>query len=236
MDDLIDLRELLSQTEKTSSASLFFKTGPGDYAEHDQFIGISVPNLRKIAKRYALLSMPFIQTLIESPFNEERLLALFILIDQYQKGELRVKQQLYQFYLDNLTHINNWNLVDASAHLIIGAHLFNKDKEILLTLAESTVLWDRRVAIVSTWYFIRHRDYEWTIKLAEVLLSDQHDLIQKAVGWMLREAGKKEQAVLIDFLLRHASRMPRTMLRYAIEKLTAEERNYYLSLRRAAVI
>lgn len=207
--------------------SMFFKTGVGEYAEHDQFIGVKTAVLRSIAREFYLLSIPEIQTLIESPINEKRMLALFILVNQYQKGPLD-KETCYQFYIKNLVYINNWNLVDASAHWIVGAHLMNGDKCQLLKLTNSDIMWERRVAIVATWYFIRHDSLEWTVKLAELLRQDRHDLIHKAVGWMLREAGKRDLEVLIGFLEQYANTMPRTMLRYSIEKLSAEQRKIYM--------
>lgn len=210
-----------------SSTRMFFKTGKGEYAEHDQFIGVKTAVLRSIAKEFHTLTTSDIQTLIESPINEKRMLALFILVNQYQKGSLD-KEVCYQFYIKNLAHINNWNLVDASAHWIVGAHLMYDDKELLLKLANSDSMWERRVAIVSTWYFIRHDSMEWTVKLAELLRHDRHDLIHKAVGWMLREAGKRDQKILIEFLDKYANTMPRTMLRYSIEKLSAEQRKIYM--------
>lgn len=209
------------------ATSVYFKTGVGDYAEHDQFIGVKTGVLRSLAKDFHDLSLEELQALIESPINEKRLLALFILVNDYQKGPID-KETCYQFYLKNMAFVNNWNLVDSSAHLIVGAHLLHRDKELLLTLARSNILWERRIAIVSTWYFIRHEHYEWTIKLAELLRQDHHDLIHKAVGWMLREAGKRDQSVLFKFLDQYAQTMPRTMLRYSIEKLTDEQRKFYM--------
>lgn len=206
----------------------FFKTGIGDYAEHDQFLGVSVPELRKIAKNFQHLELKIIETVLHSAYNEERLLALFLLIHQYQKSDAKQKEKIFQLYLKNTKHINNWNLVDASAHLIVGAHLFETDRNILLTLAKSPDLWERRIAIVATWYFIRQNDLDWTFKLAVTLRNDNHDLIHKAVGWMLREAGKRNKNLLVTFLNQHASKMPRTMLRYAIEKFPQHERICFL--------
>jgi 3-methyladenine DNA glycosylase AlkD len=173
-------------------------------------------------------NMIFLHGLIASAVNEERLLALIIVVNRYQKADAQKKDVLYNFYMHNLQHVNNWNLVDASAHLILGAHLHTRDKELLITLAQSKDLWERRIAIIATWYFIRKNEYAWTVKIATLLLHDTHDLIHKAVGWMLREAGKSDQAVLIKFLEQHAQIMPRTMLRYAIEKLPEEQRKDYL--------
>lgn len=209
-------------------AAIFFKTGVGHYAEHDQFIGVSTPVLRKIAKEYANLNLKDIQALIEAKINEERLLALIILATQYQQAEPDVCEKLYQFYMQNIQHVNNWNLVDSSAHLIVGAHLYKNNKDSLISLAKSESLWERRIAIVATWYFIRQNDLAWTFKISKMLVNDKHDLIHKAVGWMLREAGKKDQAKLVAFLEKHTPKMPRTMLRYAIEKFPEEQRRLYL--------
>ncbi len=218
------IKSLLLQYAKPQRG-VFFKTGPGDYAEHDQFMGVSVPNLRRIAKQFSTLGPEEIQVLIESPFNEERFLALIILVERYQTTK---SLEIYEFYMKNLYHVNNWNLVDASAHLILGAHVFDKEKTILLDLAQSQVMWERRISIVSTWYFIRKNETDWTFKLAEMMLDDPHDLIHKACGWMLREAGKRNLLKLKDFLRQHGQKMPRTMLRYAIEKFPPEERKIYM--------
>ncbi|HHJ0490372.1 TPA: DNA alkylation repair protein [Legionella pneumophila] len=235
MASLKTLRSELELLKKTDSQpkTIYYKTGPGDYAEHDQFMGVSVPDLRKVAKRYqSLLPFSLLQELLYSPINEERLLALLILVTCYQKGDTSLKQTIFQFYLTHINQVNNWNLVDASAHRIVGAHLLEEDKTLLFTLAESTNLWEKRIAIVATWYFIRNDYFECTLKLAEKLLCDNHDLIHKAVGWMLREAGKRNQSILIEFLNRHAYRMPRIMLRYAIERLMPTMRKNYLSAKK----
>jgi 3-methyladenine DNA glycosylase AlkD len=233
MSEIKTIKSLLQKFSNLSKnkTSNFFKTAVGHYAEHDQFIDVSVPNLRKIAKEFSKLSLAEIQKLLESKINEERLLALLILNIQYQKAAIEDREKIYQFYLKNLKQINNWNLVDSSAHLIIGAHLLNQDKTILLTLAKSEIMWYRRIAIIATWYFIRNSNLEWTFKIAKILLNDQHDLIHKAVGWMLREAGKKDQEQLIKFLNQYATQMPRTMLRYAIEKFPDDQRKGYLKLK-----
>jgi 3-methyladenine DNA glycosylase AlkD len=209
--------------------AVFFKTGPGDYAEHDQFLGVPTPRLRDIAKRHRGLSIESIAELLQSPINELRLLALMMLVDCYQKGNQLIQEEIFQLYCSHMGHINNWNLVDASAHYIVCAHLYHKDKSTLLKLASSHIMWERRIAIVSTWYFIRKDEFEWTIKIAEKLLSDKHDLIHKAVGWMLREMGKREVGYLIEFLNKYSSQMPRTMLRYAIERLPLDCRKQYLA-------
>jgi 3-methyladenine DNA glycosylase AlkD len=206
----------------------FFKTGKGDYAEGDVFIGVTVPNLRKIAKNYISITLNDLQKLLQSKINEERLLALIILVQQYKEADENNKEIIYKFYIKNLKHVNNWNLVDSSAHFIIGAHLCDKNRRSLITLARSDIMWERRIAIVSTWYFIRNNDLTCTFDIAALLINDSHDLIHKAVGWMLREAGKRNQIELMKFLDKYAEIMPRTMLRYSIEKFTQEERKKYL--------
>lgn len=224
------LKLILTQSIDTSAerCAMFFKNQPGQYGEHDQFMGIKVPTLRLIARQFSTLSLPEIQELLQSKFNEERLLAVFILVNQYQKGEQTSKETIFNFYLQNLSQVNNWNLVDSSAHLIIGAHLFNQNRDLLIQLAQSNNLWERRIAIVSTWYFIRKQDLDWTFKIALLLLTDQHDLIHKATGWMLREAGKRDLTQLINFLNLYSTQMPRTALRYAIERFPTSERLPYL--------
>ncbi|QQR48942.1 DNA alkylation repair protein [bacterium] len=230
---LMHIRSILqnSVSVSMSSASGFFKTGAGHYAEHDIFIGVTVPCLRKIAQQFADLSLDDLQELITSKINEERLLALLILIAQYKKATSEHKEEIYQFYLKNLNHVNNWNLVDASAHWIMGAHLWERDRSILLVLAQSECLWRRRIAIVATWYFIRKNDLTWTFDIARVLLDDKHDLIHKAVGWMLREAGKSDGQALMDFVDCNVLKMPRTMLRYSIEKFPEQQRKKILALK-----
>ena len=227
MSDTIQrLRKILlaSLDSTPEKVSIYFKTGQRDYAEHDRFMGITVPTLRKIAKGFISITLEDLTLLIESPINEERLLALIILTQQYKTSAEPQKEVIYQFYRANLRYINNWNLVDASAHLIIGAHLFERDCSVLEELTRSENLWERRVAIVATWYFIRQSELDWTFRIAKLLLNDSHDLIHKAVGWMLREAGKKDEARLMSFLCDHAPQMPKTMLRYAMERLSKEKK------------
>ena len=222
------IKALLNAVATSASSHIFFKTGAGHYAEHDKFIGVSVPNLRKIAKQFASMPLLQINTLLNSPINEERLLALILLVNQYKSADLIAKQQIYDFYLQNMHQVNNWNLVDASAHLIVGMHLYKRDKKLLLNLAKSTSLWERRIAIVATWYFIKQDELSPTFKIAKLLIHDKHDLIHKAVGWMLREAGKRDVQQLMIFLEKYANQMPRTMLRYAIEKFPEPARRAYL--------
>ncbi len=226
----IRIRLLNAVTAPKEKVAIFFKTGPGGYAEGDQFLGVKVPFLRRMAKEFIAISLDEVQEILSSKMNEERLLALFILVYKYEKSSSpELREKIYQFYLHHLIYVNNWNLVDASAHLILGAHLKDKDRKILLKLAKSSNIWERRIAIVSTWYYIRKSDLEWTFKIASLLLKDSHDLIHKAVGWMLREAGKKDEKLLIHFLDQHADQMPRTMLRYAIEKFSDAERKKYMT-------
>ncbi len=208
----------------------FFKTGKGDYAEHDRFLGLKVPTVRKCAKEYSDLSFEEIEVLLNSKYNEERMLALFIMIARFEKSD--EKKRIYDFYLKNIKRVNNWNLVDISAHLIVGAYLLDRDKSILLHFAKSKEMWERRIAIVATWFFIKSGELTWTIKLANVLMKDEHDLIHKATGWMLRELGKKDKSKLLNFLDQSAFKMPRTSLRYAIERLSREERDQYMQLKR----
>lgn len=230
MNLLMQIKEILQNaiTIPPDKAEAFFKTGTGQYAARDRFIGVTVPNLRKIAKKFMLLTLDDLQALLESKINEERLLALIILTQQYQNGANQTREIIYQFYMKNLRYVNNWNLVDSSAHLIIGAHLWNKDRSLLLKLAKSDILWKRRIAIIATWFFIRRNDLAWTFKIASLLQYDTHDLIHKAAGWMLREAGKRDQTQLITFLNQQSCAMPRTMLRHAIEKLPENMRKSYL--------
>lgn len=206
--------------------TMFFKTNEGEYGEHDKFIGVTVPTLRKIAKSYYNLDVGDLSRLITSEFNEERFLALAILIMQYQKAQ--DKEFFYNFYLNNIKYVNNWNLVDASAHHVVGAYLWDKEKDYLFTLTKSEILWERRIAMVATWYFIKNNQLDTTFEIAKLLLNDKHDLMHKAVGWMLREAGKKDEKQLIDFLDRYISQMPRTAVRYAIEKFPEEVRKNIL--------
>jgi len=208
--------------------SVYFKTGAGEYAEHDQFMGIRAPTLRTIAEAFSSLVLEDLASLLGSRFNEERLLALMILTSQYASAPAQHQETLYQFYTAHMGRINNWNLVDSSAHLIVGAHLYDRDRGILETLAGSQTMWERRIAVVATWHFIRRNDLAWTFKIAKQLLNDPHDLIHKAAGWMLREAGKRDSEQLVQFLDEQQHSMPRTMLRYAIERFPEEVRKSYV--------
>lgn len=206
----------------------FFKTGKGEYGEGDVFLGIKVPIQRKISKKYLDLSLSKVKELLKSKIHEYRLIGLLILLDKYKKSSEKEKEEIFNFYLNNIRHINNWDLVDLTAPGIVGDFLLNKDKKILYSLANSENIWSKRIAIVSTYNFIRKCEFEDTLTLAEILLKDNHDLIHKAVGWMLREVGKRDKKILEDFLKFHYKKMPRTMLRYAIEKFSGEKRKAYL--------
>ena len=217
--------------EKAKVLSGFFKTGKGQYAEGDIFLGITVPEARKLARKYADMKISEIQELLKSKIHEERLLALMLLVNKFQSGDEKNKEKIFDFYLKNTQHINNWDLVDLSAHEIVGAFLEGKSKAVLVKLASSQSLWEKRIAMVATFYEIRNSRSETTLKIAEKLLHDEHDLIQKAVGWMLREVGKrcsqKEEEIFLD---KYALVMPRTMLRYAIERFDEKKRKYYMQL------
>ena len=219
----------LSNPEKAKKLSGFFKTGKGEYGEGDIFLGISVPEQRKVAKRYLDLPLSDLQELLSSKIHEHRLTALLILVSKYGKTNNSGKEEIFRFYLKNTENINNWDLVDLSAPKIIGDYLFNKDTSILFKLAKSDNLWERRIAILSTFKFIRNNDFEDALSISELLLHDEHDLIHKAVGWMLREIGKRDQEIEERFLSKYYMQMPRTMLRYAIEKFDENKRKFYLT-------
>lgn len=229
MKDIIRQRLLEnSKPEKIEILSSFFKTGKGQYAEGDKFIGVNVPDNRTIAKEFRNTDYETLEELITSTIHEERLCALLILVQKFNKADKDEKNRIFDFYLKHTKNINNWDLVDLSAPYICGAHLLDSDKDILYKLAESDNLWERRISIVSTMWFIRKGRLEDTINITTILLHDKHDLIQKACGWMLREAGKKDLNTLISFLDKYSQIMPRTMLRYSIEKLDKETRAHYM--------
>ena len=218
----------LANEEKAACSAWFFKTGKGEYGESDKFLGISVPDQRKLAKRYKEFSLEDIQSLLGSEYHEFRLTALFILILKFEKADEDKKKEIYDFYLKNSFRINNWDLVDSSAHKNVGAYLIDKDKKILFTLAKSKNLWERRISVISTFHFIKYLQYENSLNIAQILLNDKHDLIHKAVGWMLREIGKRNQNVEEEFLEKYYKIMPRTMLRSAIERFSKEKKEYFM--------
>ena len=218
----------LANKKNAEVAQRFFKTGPGEYGEGDIFLGIRVPVLRRLAKEYQTITVREAEHLLKSPIHEERLLALFILIRIYSKAEEVIKKAIYELYLKNSKFINNWDLVDSSAEYIVGDFLLDKEKNPLYQLARSKNLWERRISIMSTFCFIKRRQYSETLKVAKKLLNDKEDLIHKAVGWMLREVGKRNLPLEEEFLKEHYKEMPRTMLRYAIEKFPETKRHGYL--------
>ena len=229
---LKDIRRILwkhQDKEKAKVLRRFFKTGIGEYAEGDIFLGVTVPVLRKLAKQFKSIELKSVVELLRSSIHEERLFALLILILKYRGSKLKDKEKIYRIYLKNTKYINNWDLVDVTAKQIVGDYLRDKDKSVLYELARSPYLWNRRIAILSTFNFIEDHQFEDTIRIAELLLSDRHDLIHKAVGWMLREVGKRSLEVEENFLKVHHKSMPRTMLRYAIEKFPEFERRKYLN-------
>jgi len=216
--------------QKAKISSRFFKTGKGEYGQGDVFLGISVPNQRKVAGDFKELPLSQTAKLLQSRVHEHRLTALLILVSQFQKGEEKIKKQIFDLYLKNYKYINNWDLVDLSAPKIVGAYLLEKPekRKVLYQLACSNNLWKKRIAMLSTYTFIKNNQFTDTLKIAEILLDDKHDLIHKAVGWMLREIGKIDQKEEELFLKKHYKTMPRTMLRYAIEKFNEKKRKSYL--------
>lgn len=217
---------------KAAVLQRFFKTGPGQYGAGDVFVGVTVPQTRQVARQQLAMSSENIEQLLQSPIHEERLLALLILVEQFGRGTVAQRRAIVRLYLAQTDRINNWDLVDLTADKILGRWLEDRSRRPLYRLAVSKNIWERRIAIVSTFHFIRQGEYRDTLALAEILLHDQHDLIHKAVGWMLREVGKRDEAVLRQFLDAHAAVMPRTMLRYAIERLPPAARAHYMKLTR----
>jgi len=222
---------LNADPKKATFFPRFFKTAKGEYGFGDQFLGVTVPEVRSVAKIFGSLLFPEIRTLFLSPLHEVRMLGFMILVSQYEKGDEKQKKKIVAFYLQNLKRANNWDLVDLSAYKILGHSLIGNDQTILLKLAASNNLWEQRVSVVSTFALIRAHDYTMILRLAEKFLSHTHDLMHKVVGWMLREVGKRDKTALTSFLNKHAANMPRTMLRYAIEKMNSAERKRYLEMR-----
>lgn len=223
-----DIR-MLADPEIAEHSQRFFKTGPGEYAEGDLFVGIRVPVLRKLARQNRDLSQTQTLKLLKSKVHEERLLALLILVLHYEQGDTATRQQIYRKYVQHTEYINNWDLVDSSAHQIVGAHLSERSRKPLHKLAKSQSLWERRIAIIATYHFIKQNDFAETLELSKQLLHDSHDLIHKAVGWMLREVGNRDLQTEEAFLKPHYQEMPRTMLRYAIERFPENKRKRYLA-------
>lgn len=218
----------LANPKQAKILQRFFKTGKGEYGEGDVFLGIKVPEQRKIAKKHKLLKNIEIEKLLKSKIHEHRLTGVFILVLGFNEGDEKKRKQIYNLYLKSAKRINNWDLVDSSAPYITGPYLKNKSKRILYKLAKSKNIWERRIAIMSTFTFIKNNDYKDTIKISEILLTDKHDLIHKAVGWMLREVGNRDLGTEEIFLTKYSKKMPRTMLRYAIEKFTPGKKKLYM--------
>jgi 3-methyladenine DNA glycosylase AlkD len=233
MPTLAEVRSALKASIEPGRAKTnasFFKAGPGQYAEGDRFLGVSVPNLRKLARRFATLPFESTLALLDSTWHEERLLALILLVDAYERGSTAKKKQIVDTYLANTSQVNDWDLVDSSAAQIIGAHVAEQRSIALLRrLSKSNNLWERRIAMIATLHFIRKGEVEPALEIAAQLVDDEHDLIQKAVGWMLREVGHRDLAAEEAFLKRHCRTMPRTALRYAIEKFPLARRKQYLA-------
>jgi len=222
-----DLRSCVDK-EKAAVLPRFFKTGPGEYGEGDKFFGVSVPDQRKIAKKYSDMPLDCVETLLSSEYHECRLTGLLILVQKFERGNTQQKGDITKFYLEHVGGVNNWDLVDLSAVKILGTYLLDKDVSILYEFAGSGDLWKKRIAMVATFPFIRRGEFGHTLCIAEMLLDHPHDLIHKSVGWMLREVGKQDSAAEERFLKRYCKRMPRTMLRYAIERFDEKKRKMYL--------
>lgn len=220
--------ELIADPIKAKHSNRFFKTEKGHYGYGDLFIGVTVPQSRIIAQKYHYLSLPDLRKLLLSTMHEERLIALFILVDQFNKGEETTRKEIYDFYVAHMHRVNNWDLVDSSAHKIVGQYLLDKPRDILYVWAKSSDLWEKRIAIIATYWFIKQGQFDDTLAIAKILLHDSHDLIHKAVGWMLREVGNRDKSVEEAFLKVHYNEMPRTMLRYAVEKFPEQQRRAYI--------
>jgi len=228
---IAELRKKIKSTaspEISKTMQWFFKTREGEYGEGDVFAGLKVPTQRKLAREFRDLPLTDLKILLNSSIHEERLISLFILVDNYERGDDKKRGKIFSFYLKNRKGINNWDLVDLSAPKIIGKHLLSKDKSLLFKFALSKNLWEQRIAVLSTFEFIKNNDFVVALQISEILLHDNHDLIHKAVGWMLREIGKRDLQAEEKFLKLNYKKMPRTMLRYAIEKFPETKRKKYL--------
>ncbi len=230
-EDIKNDLKFLADFDHADNLQWFFKTGKGQYGEGDVFIGVKVPKVRKVAKRYTDLSLSEIKKLLYSKIHEERLCALLILVDKFAMANLDEQEKIFKFYINNAKRANNWDLVDLSSPRIVGEYLLNKNKTILYKFAASNNLWEKRISIISTYTFIKNEKFSDSLRLAKILMNDKHDLIHKAVGWMLREVGNRNQAEEEKFLKKYYKKMPRTMLRYAIEKFEEDKRIAYLKSR-----
>ncbi len=236
---IISELESLGSFERAKHSLRFFKTGPGQYGQGDLFYGASVPEMRIISKKYKDITLDDTIVLLKNKYHECRLVALLILIEKYNDADKtktdenkNIKKTIHHIYLNNTKYINNWDLVDVSAHKIVGAYIYEelklKDTKILYEFAKSEDLWKKRISIISTFYFIRNNKFDDSLKISKILLNDKHDLMHKAVGWMLREVGKKNQKIEEEFLNKYYKIMPRTMLRYAIERFNENKKKYYM--------
>lgn len=222
---ITDELQAFSTEEKREVLPRFFKTGKGEYGEGDHFLGVAVPDTRTVAKQYKDISLDEIRNLMQSEWHEVRLCALLIMVEKSKKKDETLRKQLFDLYLSQTSRINNWDLVDLSCRFIVGEFLLDKSRDILYQLAQSPLLWDNRIAIVSTYAFIRKGQLDDTYVLSDLMMKHLHDLMHKAIGWMLREAGKRDPERLYDYVMNHRAEMPRTMLRYAIEKFGPKERS-----------
>lgn len=227
-DDARERLHALASPEQAATAQRYFKTGPGEYGAGDRFIGVRVPQIRALVRELAAMPLADIKRLLTSAIHEERVLALLLMVRQYERGGEQLRQRLFELYLANTRHINNWDLVDCSAEYVVGAHIADGDRSLLERLARSESLWERRIAVLASRTFIKRGEFGDTLRIAEMLIDDEEDLIHKAVGWMLREIGDRDREREQRFLRVHYRRMPRTMLRYAIEKFPEEERLRWL--------
>ncbi len=219
----------LAHPDIAQHSQRFFKTAKGEYGFGDKFLGIRVPVIRQTIKQYKTTPLDVVERLLQSEYHEIRLFALLLLVFRFTKTEANEQDNIYQLYINNTQYVNNWDLVDSSAHHIVGAYLEDKDRIVLDEFSTSESLWERRIAIIATFYFTKRGQFDDTLRISEKLLEDKEDLIHKAVGWMLREVGKQDLAAEVDFLKLHYKKMPRTMLRYAIEKFSKQERQRYLA-------
>ena len=226
----------LANPKRAAFVRGYFKCGPGEYGEGDKFFGLSVPDIRGLAREFRDLPLADVETLLEPPWHEARLLALVILADRYPRADARTQSQIYDLYLRRTDRINNWDLVDASAGPVVGAHLLARSRAPLRRLAQSRSMWERRIAIIATQHLIARGQFDDTLSLSVALFRDDEDLIHKAVGWMLREVGKRDTPTLLTFLDRHAGAMPRTSLRYAIERLSPTQRKRYMAVPRRPTV
>lgn len=227
-NEITDFLKSLGNKKVAKHSMRFFKTAEGEYGFGDKFLGIRVPVIRQAVKKYKTVPLSTAEKLLKSEYHEIRLFALLFLVVRFSNSHPEEQEEIYRLYLSNTKYVNNWDLVDLSAHYIVGAYLENKDKAVLYDLSGSNLLWERRIAIMATFYFIRKKKFTDTLRISKQLLGDREDLIHKAVGWMLREVGKRDLSKEVAFLSSNYKKMPRTMLRYAIEKFSKKERQKYL--------